>query len=99
LLEASLSIRTMAIAALALAGAAAQAQVAVPTGRLLASNCFQCHGTDGKGPGLTATFPYDAASGTMVSVPEAGGASSGWSAGLYRDMDTWFNALTADSFA
>jgi cytochrome subunit of sulfide dehydrogenase len=29
----------------------AQAQVAQP-GRLLASNCFQCHGTHGKGPGF-----------------------------------------------
>lgn len=23
-----------------------------PSGRLLASNCFQCHGTNGKGPGF-----------------------------------------------
>lgn len=23
-----------------------------PAGRLLASNCFQCHGTDGRGPGF-----------------------------------------------
>jgi cytochrome subunit of sulfide dehydrogenase len=30
---------------------AAHAQVAQP-GRLLASNCFQCHGTNGKGPGF-----------------------------------------------
>jgi cytochrome c553 len=29
----------------------AQAQVVQP-GRLLASNCFQCHGTNGKGPGF-----------------------------------------------
>lgn len=29
----------------------AQAQTP-PAGRLLASNCFQCHGTDGKGPGF-----------------------------------------------
>lgn len=29
----------------------AQAQVAQP-GRLLASNCFQCHGTNGKGLGF-----------------------------------------------
>jgi cytochrome c553 len=37
-----------------LAGAAtSQAQVAQP-GRLLASNCFQCHGTNGKGPGFDA---------------------------------------------
>ena len=27
-----------------------------PNGRLLASNCFQCHGTNGKGPGF-ATIP------------------------------------------
>lgn len=30
----------------------AAAQVKVPAGRLLASNCFQCHGTNGKGPGF-----------------------------------------------
>ncbi len=29
----------------------AQAQT-TPAGRLLASNCFQCHGTNGKGPGF-----------------------------------------------
>lgn len=39
-----------ALAALSLlAGAHAQS---VPAGRLLASNCFQCHGTNGKGPGF-----------------------------------------------
>ena len=33
--------------------AAALAQTAPsPSGRLLASNCFQCHGTNGKGPGF-----------------------------------------------
>ena len=30
----------------------ANAQTAPPAGRLLASNCFQCHGTNGKGPGF-----------------------------------------------
>lgn len=39
-------------AALALAGGLAQAQTTSSTGRLLASNCFQCHGTNGKGPGF-----------------------------------------------
>lgn len=29
-----------------------QAQTAPPAGRLLASNCFQCHGTNGNGPGF-----------------------------------------------
>ncbi|MDL2338899.1 MAG: c-type cytochrome [Pseudomonadota bacterium] len=33
------------------AGAWAQTTVS-PPGRLLASNCFQCHGTNGKGPGF-----------------------------------------------
>ena len=33
------------------ASTAAQAQVG-HAGRLLASNCFQCHGTNGKGPGF-----------------------------------------------
>jgi sulfide dehydrogenase cytochrome subunit len=32
----------------------AQAQTTPPAGRLLASNCFQCHGTNGKGPGFDA---------------------------------------------
>ena len=41
---------SLAAAALALAGAA-QAQTP-PPGRLLASNCFQCHGTNGRGPGF-----------------------------------------------
>jgi cytochrome subunit of sulfide dehydrogenase len=37
--------------ALASAGAV-HAQSANSSGRLLASNCFQCHGTNGKGPGF-----------------------------------------------
>lgn len=46
--------RARALAAVALGtllagGASAQA---APEGRLLASNCFQCHGTNGKGPGF-----------------------------------------------
>lgn len=38
-------------AALAAVGQAASAQQP-PAGRLLASNCFQCHGTNGNGPGF-----------------------------------------------
>lgn len=30
----------------------ARAQTPPPPGRLLASNCFQCHGTNGQGPGF-----------------------------------------------
>ena len=45
-------IKVTLAAALALAVASnAWAQVGQP-GRLLASNCFQCHGTNGKGPGF-----------------------------------------------
>jgi cytochrome c553 len=36
---------------LLLASSAVHAQT-TPAGRLLASNCFQCHGTNGKGPGF-----------------------------------------------
>ncbi len=41
---------TCALALTGLFTAGTQAQT-VP-GRLLASNCFQCHGTNGKGPGF-----------------------------------------------
>lgn len=46
--------RTAAIGAtLLLAALAAEAQTTTATqGRLLASNCFQCHGTNGRGPGF-----------------------------------------------
>lgn len=38
---------------LALSSASATAQTTtIPAGRLLASNCFQCHGTNGRGPGF-----------------------------------------------
>ena len=35
-----------------LATAAGAQTAAPPAGRLLASNCFQCHGTNGAGPGF-----------------------------------------------
>ena len=46
--------RTIAIplaACGATAAAAQQPATTPPAGRLLASNCFQCHGTDGRGDG------------------------------------------------
>ena len=48
------ALRALASAALlaTCAGASAQQATAVPSGRLLASNCFQCHGTNGRGPGF-----------------------------------------------
>ena len=45
------SHQRLALLVFAAFSCAAQAQD-VPSGRLLASNCFQCHGTDGKGPGF-----------------------------------------------
>jgi sulfide dehydrogenase cytochrome subunit len=38
--------------ALALAAPLAVFAQTTPSGRLLASNCFQCHGTNGSGPGF-----------------------------------------------
>jgi len=44
---------TAAVLGTSLFAAAAGAQnAAPPAGRLLASNCFQCHGTNGAGPGF-----------------------------------------------
>jgi hypothetical protein len=48
---------------------------------------------------LHAVFQYDAAARAMAAVPAATGASAGWSADDFKDMNTWFNALMADSFA
>ncbi len=48
-------LQALVASALLCAAAASSAQVtipAIPNGRLLASNCFQCHGTNGKGPGF-----------------------------------------------
>lgn len=48
--------RALVLAIALLGPLAAQAQTSgaatPPSGRLLASNCFQCHGTNGKGPGF-----------------------------------------------
>ena len=48
---------------------------------------------------LHALFQYDAASRTMIAVPAATGASSGWNSDHFEDMNKWFGALMADSFA
>jgi len=47
---------------------------------------------------LTAVFQYDAAARAMAAVPASSAASDGWSRGHFEDMNTWFNALMADSF-
>ncbi len=48
------TLTVIAVAGLAVAAGSAltQTQPQIPNGRLLASNCFQCHGTNGKGPGF-----------------------------------------------
>ena len=48
---------------------------------------------------LTAVFQYDAANGTMQGVAAGSGASVGWSRKNFDEMNTWFKALMADSFA
>jgi len=45
------SVITTALVAIGCLALDAQAQTP-PPGRLLASNCFQCHGTNGRGPGF-----------------------------------------------
>lgn len=42
-------LKSLHAAVLLLAAAPAFAQTTPPPGRLLASNCFQCHGTNGSG--------------------------------------------------
>ena len=48
---------------------------------------------------LTATFQYDAVSATMKPVPASSAASVGWRSDNFEQMNQWFNALMADSFA
>lgn len=49
---------------------------------------------------LTAVYQYDPASAKMVAAnPPGVAASVGWNAENFKDMNTWFNALMADSFA
>lgn len=48
-----LTLLILTTAATLAANQTAIAQTAIsPPGRLLASNCFQCHGTNGNGPGF-----------------------------------------------
>jgi NADPH-dependent 2,4-dienoyl-CoA reductase/sulfur reductase-like enzyme len=48
---------------------------------------------------LHAVFQYDAATRSMASVAAASGASAGWTSGDFEDMNKWFTALMADTFA
>ncbi len=44
-------LATLPVLAVLCFAASTKAQTS-PAGRLLASNCFQCHGTNGRGPGF-----------------------------------------------
>ncbi len=48
---------------------------------------------------LTAVFQYDPVSQTMKPAPASSAASVGWQADNFKQMNTWFKALMADSFA
>lgn len=48
---------------------------------------------------LTALFQYNATTRTMAPVAAAGGASAGWDKENFDQMNTWFKALMADTFA
>ena len=48
---------------------------------------------------LHAMFQYDPVTRSMVAVPAATGASTGWDSESFKDMGTWFNALMVDTFA
>jgi NADH dehydrogenase FAD-containing subunit len=48
---------------------------------------------------LHAMFQYDPVTATMQGVPAASGASVGWNKDSFEDMNKWFGALMADTFA
>ena len=48
---------------------------------------------------LNAVFQYDPAAKAMRLVPESFAASKGWSRGNFKEMNVWFEALMADTFA
>jgi sulfide dehydrogenase [flavocytochrome c] flavoprotein chain len=48
---------------------------------------------------LEAVFQFDPATRVMVPVADATGASVGWSRDNFDQMETWFEALMADTFA
>jgi NADH dehydrogenase FAD-containing subunit len=48
---------------------------------------------------LEAVFQYDPATAAMVASVAGSGASVGWNTENFKDMNEWFTALMADSFA
>lgn len=55
--------------------------------------------TMSKASWLTAVFQYDPATRLMTPVTAASKASLGWNADQFEQMQTWFHALMADTFA
>ena len=48
---------------------------------------------------LEAVFQYNPATAAMVASVAGSGASAGWNSDNFEDMNEWFTALMADSFA
>ena len=48
---------------------------------------------------LTAVFQYDPVSRVMVPVAASAAASAGWKSGNFKQMNQWYDALMADTFA
>jgi cytochrome c553 len=77
------------------APSAAGAATVVPEGRLLASNCFHCHGTDGHPNGGFDSLAGDSASEIVKTLqemaaksPEDGGIMRAHATG-YTDEQMW----------
>jgi cytochrome c553 len=77
------------------APSAAGAATVVPVGRLLASNCFHCHGTDGHPNGGFDSLAGDSASEIVKTLremaaksPEDGGIMRAHATG-YTDEQMW----------
>ncbi|MDL2338898.1 MAG: FAD/NAD(P)-binding oxidoreductase [Pseudomonadota bacterium] len=48
---------------------------------------------------LTAVFQYDPVARVMVPVAASAAASVGWKSGNFKQMNEWYDALMADTFA
>jgi len=48
---------------------------------------------------LTAVFQYNPATRTMKPVIKSSAASTGWTQKNFKQMNKWFDALMADTFA
>ncbi|MGB4858266.1 MAG: FCSD flavin-binding domain-containing protein, partial [Dokdonella sp.] len=48
---------------------------------------------------MQAVFQYDPATRTMKPVAKSSAASNGWTRKNFKQMNKWFDALMADTFA